>query len=273
MFNKILEDGSYQVGMYEEAAVIYKASPEMDLKLYKDFNRDITFNKNVKRLEESLKDKNLLKDNPIVVRKEEDGFYIIDGQSRNQAALAIGADRYFIITKEENLNIIIKFNTNQKNWVLKDYAKFWSSMPETSEVYNIYNDYMKCYGSFVTPSIMLMLWNNNRRSYSNRFTRSTKYGGNSAFKEGKLTFNNKIKRRLDKYLPCFEEVYHSAHTPPLTKGTVRRQLFQEVLLNSRKSPCFNYERFLKKLCTYPQRFNELRRRSDIEEHMYTIERS
>tara|TARA_A100000172_G_scaffold51927_1_gene32754 strand:- start:7464 stop:8270 length:807 start_codon:yes stop_codon:yes gene_type:complete len=258
-----------------EVNKIYKVNSDVKFEHYYK-NRPLTEAK-VKDLQNSLKESNLLHINPIIVRKVNVKgviiYKIIDGQHRNEAAIRENLTRYCIIDKSTDEHLMIKLNTQMKNWVLQNYAKYWSSVPETSEVYNIYLDYKKYYGKYTTDSIILMIWNNNRSVHRGRYRRDIEKGGNKSFKDGKLQFDTKIKRRLDKYLPMFEEVYCAAHNPPLQKSTVKRQVFQEVLMNAtRKSKCFSYDKFIKNLCSYPHKFNELRLRSDIEQHMYEIER-
>tara|TARA_R110002020_G_scaffold214408_1_gene421435 strand:+ start:105 stop:902 length:798 start_codon:yes stop_codon:yes gene_type:complete len=259
---------------FEEVNKIYKVNSDVMLKHYNE-NRPLSKSK-VRELVDSLKECNLLAINPIIVRAvDEDGktcYKIIDGQHRNEAAILAGVTRYCIIDRSTEEHLMIKLNTQMRNWSLKDFAKYWSKVPETSEVYNKYLEYKNCYGKYTTDSIILMIWNNSRTTYGNDYRRDGKNGGNNKFKSGKLEFNNKIKRRLDKYLPMFEEVYHSAHNPPFQRMAARRQLFQEVLMNAtRKSKCFSYDRFIKNICKYPHKFNELRLRTDLEQHMYEIE--
>ena len=259
-----------------EVNKIYRVDSDVKFEHYYK-NRPLTESK-VKDLQSSLRESNLLHINPIIVRKVKVNgvvvYKIIDGQHRNEAAIRECMTRYCIIDESTDPHLMIKLNTQMRNWTLKDFAKYWSNISETSEVYNEYLEYKDCYGKYTTDSIILMIWNNNRTSYHKKWERDGNKGGNKKFKDGNLEFNNKIKRRLDKYLPIFEEVYRAAHNPPLQKGAVRRQVFQEVLMNAtRKSKCFSYDRFIKNLCKYPHKFNELRLRSDLEQHMYDIESS
>ena len=259
----------------KEVNKIYKV--DLDLKFEHYYQNRPLIESKVKELQTSLRESNLLHINPIIVRKVKVNgvvvYKIVDGQHRNEAAVRESLTRYCIIDESIDPHLMIKLNTHMKNWNLQNYAKYWSNIPETSEVYDIYLDYKKYYGKYTTDSIMLMIWNNNRTIHRGSYHRDGQKGGNKPFKDGKLQFNTQIKRRLDKYLPMFEEVYRAAHNPPLQKGAVRRQVFQEVLMNAtRKSKCFSYDRFIKNLCNYPHKFNELRLRSDLEQHMYEIER-
>ncbi len=255
-----------------EVNKIYKVPKDMELKYYIN-NRDVS-QKKVKELEASLKECNLLSINPIIVREvDEDGvihYKIIDGQHRNEAAILADEDRYVIIDQSTNPHLMIKLNTQMKNWTLNNYANYWAGVPETSEVYNKYLEYKSCYGKYTTDSILLMIWNNTRSTCRGKgnYRRDGENGGNKKFKDGKLEFNNKIKRRLDKYLPMFEEVYRAAHNPPMKISTARRQLFQEVLMNAtRKSKCFRYDKFIKNLCKYLHVFIEVCFRGGMGIHM------
>tara|TARA_R100001086_G_scaffold249980_1_gene192263 strand:- start:2600 stop:3403 length:804 start_codon:yes stop_codon:yes gene_type:complete len=266
------------LNQFEEVNKIYKVNSDVKFEHYKG-NRGLSEVK-VKELQNSLRECNLLSINPIIVRAvDEDGktcYKIIDGQHRNEAAIREKVKRYCIIDRSTDEHLMIKLNTNMRNWSLKDFANYWAGVPETSEVYNKYLDYKSCYGKYTTDSILLMIWNNARTTYKTgeKYHRDVRNGGNKKFKEGDLEFNNKIKRRLDKYLPIFEEVYRAAHNPPMQRGAAKRQVFQEVLMNAtRKSKCFSYDKFIKNLCKYPHKFNELRLRVDLEQHMYEIESS
>lgn len=212
----------------KEINKIYEVHPDTKFKHY-DSNRPVSKIK-VKELVCSLKECNLLSINPIIVREvNEDGvthYKIVDGQHRNEAAILAGVTRYCIIDKSIDEHLMIKLNTQMRNWSLKDFAKYWSSIPETAEVYNKYLEYKNCYGKYTTDSIILMIWNNTRTTYK-EYTRDNIMGGNKKFKDGKLEFNNKIKRRLDKYLPMFEEVYRAAHNPPLQKVQQKDNSFKK----------------------------------------------
>lgn len=75
---------------------------------------------NLKKITNSIKYKNMLDINPIVVR--EDGG-IIDGQHRWMACKALGVPLYYLEQKKEfDPNDIIALNTNKRAWSLGDYV-------------------------------------------------------------------------------------------------------------------------------------------------------
>lgn len=92
------------------------------------------------RLVASIRKRNLLHVNPIVVDKD---MRVVDGQHRLEAASILGVEIYYI---EENIDRrdISMLNSNQKNWNAMDYINFYtveknSSFIQISSLVNKYS--------------------------------------------------------------------------------------------------------------------------------------
>lgn len=73
---------------------------------------------NVHNLVESIKNKNLLHLNPIIVNES---FEIIDGQHRLQACKILNIPIYYVMYKGTELEDVRALNTAQLRWGLQDY--------------------------------------------------------------------------------------------------------------------------------------------------------
>jgi len=95
-----------------------------DYDLFKDFssNREID-QKHLNRLIETIKSKNLLSINPIIVDSE---MRVIDGQHRLEAAKILNLHIFYISGDEINRHDIFRLNSNQKNWKTMDYINFYT---------------------------------------------------------------------------------------------------------------------------------------------------
>lgn len=80
-------------------------------------NRSLKENQ-VERLVESIKDKNLLDVNPIIVNKN---LEVIDGQSRLMAAKQLNVPIFYTVAKAANLEDVRLLNINVKTWGMEDY--------------------------------------------------------------------------------------------------------------------------------------------------------
>lgn len=72
----------------------------------------------VENLMESIKDKNLLEVNPIIVNMK---MEVIDGQSRLAAARQLGVPIFYMVAKAANLEDVRLLNINIRNWTMSDY--------------------------------------------------------------------------------------------------------------------------------------------------------
>jgi ParB-like nuclease domain len=84
-------------------------------------NRQIC-QKNIEKIKNSIKFKNLLHLRPILVDSD---YRIIDGQHRLEAAKQLLIPICYSVIKEATPSDIIKLNNNQKNWHLDDYLNYY----------------------------------------------------------------------------------------------------------------------------------------------------
>ena len=84
-----------------------------------DTNKNRTINyTHLTRLKESIKEKNLLPDNPIVV---DTNHVVIDGQHRLMAAQQLGVDIYYFVASTMTLSDTAKINGSSRKWEMDDY--------------------------------------------------------------------------------------------------------------------------------------------------------
>ena len=95
-----------------------------DYEIFKihECNREVK-ESSVKRLIQSIKEKNLLDSCPILVNGE---MYVIDGQHRLKAAEELGIPIYYRVQSDIEIRDMVKFNSNNVNWSLDDYFNFYS---------------------------------------------------------------------------------------------------------------------------------------------------
>ena len=99
--------------------MIYLEKNPQALKMYPD-NRKVN-KSHVTRIASAMKQKNLLKDLPILVRQEKDGVYVVDGQHRLGAAILLGAEVYCKkaeIMEKKHISLI---NSISKKWTKLEY--------------------------------------------------------------------------------------------------------------------------------------------------------
>ena len=76
---------------------------------------------NLRKLEASIKFKNLLSFRPILVNEKGE---VIDGQHRLQVAQMLNVEIFYIVQKQACVEDIVLLNENQKKWTLADYGNF-----------------------------------------------------------------------------------------------------------------------------------------------------
>ena len=196
---------------------------------------------------------------PIVV--SEDGR-IVDGQNRLAAARACNPqqDIYVVtIPNKDVAKVAIALNTNKKNWTLANFANYWSKQTDDKKVSEIYKKYLEYYeANNVTHGVLIAMFN---RQTSRHF--STKEGGNKEFKEGRLPFGPLNRNHVEDTLSKLRRLEHASLYSPLTRRTLRKQQFQEALLQALAVKCFNFDKFLNNLCHTRHQFNMLAKRVDM----------
>ena len=94
----------------------------MDYSIFKllGFNRKIRL-AHVKRLEESLRTKNMLSSNPILVNEN---MEVIDGQHRLKAAMNLSLEVFYCVLKNSEAHDIILLNSVKESWSTADYVNY-----------------------------------------------------------------------------------------------------------------------------------------------------
>ena len=243
----------------QQVNVIYKVEPSSD-----EYHKldTITGNRtvkklNVERIKESMRKRNFLNCIPIIIDKY---GRIIDGQHRYAAAVALGIPIYVVRVEDDDVgSIAIALNTNKSNWTLGNFAKYWAEQTDDPKIAEIYKTYLSYYeANKCTHGVLIAIFNGET---SRHF--STKDGGNKEFKEGRLPFGGFNRNHIEDTLSKFRQIKNASMTNRLKPTTLRKQQFQEDLLEAFEVPCFNFDKFLKNLCCSRHQFNEFAKKDDM----------
>lgn len=128
---------------------------------------------------ESIKEKNLLRDHPIIVNKD---YQVIDGQHRLAAAEKLKLPIYYIISQDYERDDLYKCQVS-KLWKLQDYCNFYIHKPEYKFV-----EEMRAKTKYQLHMIVECC------------TMGTKYS--VPFKKGKL----KLSQKMDVLIEKFEQM-------------------------------------------------------------------
>ena len=243
----------------QQVNVIYKVEPSSDEyhKLGKITGNRRVKRLNVERIKDSMLKRNFLNCIPIIVDKN---GKIIDGQHRYKSATSLGIPIYVVMVEDEDVgSIAIALNTNKSNWSLNDFARYWAEQkddPMIAEIYKIYLAYHEANHS--THGVLIAIFNGET---SRHF--SMKNGGNKEFKEGRLPFGGFNRNHIEDTLSKFRKIKNASMTNRITSRTLRKQQFQEALLEAFQVPCFNFDKFLKNLCCSRHQFNEFAKKEDM----------
>ncbi len=117
----------------------------------------------LKKLENSIKFKNMLNIRPIIVNNK---MEIIDGQHRLEIAKRLSLDIFYTIDNNSDDNDIILLNNNQTRWTQKDYLNYYVN--KNSKEYIKMNDFMRSL-NIIDPNICLYLVGNKGGSKDDKF--------------------------------------------------------------------------------------------------------
>ena len=112
-----------------------------DYDIFKFITGNRSLNENqVERLIESIKDKNLLEVNPIIVNTK---MEVIDGQSRLAAAKQLNVPIFYMVAKTANLEDVRLLNINVKTWGMDDYLESYlaQNIPDYYTLKRFHEDY------------------------------------------------------------------------------------------------------------------------------------
>jgi hypothetical protein len=221
------------------------------------WNRPIDHGK-IKRLSHSLKEVgNYTGCNPIIVDSKGN---VVDHQHLGLAAKGLGLDLYiYQIPDDEVGRVAIALNTNQTNWTLANFAKYWATQteqPEIAQIYQRFLDYQQ--SNDITCGVLIAIFN----QVSSRAI-FLKNGGNQEFKQGRLTFGLHNRRHIEDTLSKLRQLKSASLYCPISNRTFRKQQFQEAFLQAMEIPCFDFAVFLRNLCRSRHSFNKLAKRTDI----------
>jgi len=177
----------------------------------------------VESLIESIKDKNLLEVNPIIVNTK---LEIIDGQSRLAAAKQLDVPIFYMVAKTANLEDVRLLNINVKNWCMGDYLDSYLSqnVPDYYTLKKFHEEYA------IPLSICLMLLAGGK--YDRSEVRASYKNG-----DFKVTSLSNAKRIAEKLLDVRE--YSD-------RGLWRSRDFIMAVISLDKDPKINHERLMKK---------------------------
>lgn len=128
---------------------IHKTTDYTQFKTIKN-NREI-LKSHIKNIVESIKEVNLLENNPILVNKE---MEVLDGQHRLLAAKELKVPIFYTIIKGESGDAVRLINANLKHWSSPDYVRYFvgKGLPD----YILIKDFMEKYGFSVSLSIAIL---------------------------------------------------------------------------------------------------------------------
>ena len=216
--------------------------------------------RHVQNLKTSISECNLLKYRPIIVWKDRKKYEIADGQNRYKACTELGIPFYIQeIEGKPDRRMLSILNSNQRNWGLGDFARFWASKRGTQKVYGRYLTYHK--ENKVTHGILITI-------YAGETKRK---GRNISFKNGLLKDSPMILKHVEDRLYKLRQLEYAAFNPALLRTTLRKQQFQSAMLTAFNTPEFNFNKFLKNLYDTRHCFNKLAKAIDMEKEIYRIE--
>lgn len=219
------------------------ATDDLDRFNFHDKNRAVN-PAHVDNLETSVRKKNLLEDQPILVNEVWD---IIDGQHRLTVAKRLDETIYYIMREGLTVEDAITLNINTKNWTYKDYLRYW--IKQGKEHYIYFKRFMDKYGtSYSVTTGMLGL---GQATSGNQLTQ--------VFNSGKFKAKHKeYAEDLGAKLLKMKEHGDFANSRSFVLA------FDEVM----RIEEFDFEEFLHKVEMVPDRFA---RRSDTARYLRMIE--
>ena len=216
--------------------------------------------RHVENLKVSISECNLLKYRPIVVWKDRKKYQIADGQNRYTACTQLGIPFYIQEVEEKpDERMLSILNSNQRNWGLGDFARFWANKDGTRKKYKRYLTYHA--ENKVTHGILITIYEGETK----------RKGRNIEFKNGKLKESPSILRHVEDTLYKLRQLEYAAFNPALLRTTLRKQQFQSAMLTAFNTPEFNFNKFLKNLYDTRHCFNKLAKAIDMEKEIYRIE--
>lgn len=190
-------------------------------KFRKDNRQEINEN-HVKKLIESIKNRNLLEFRPIIINND---YEVMDGQHRLMAAKSLGVDIYYKIEKKIKPEDMIQLNLS-KSWSMNDYLNFY--------IQRNFDDYVALYNFMKKNNLSLSI------ALSIVCGKSSKVYSN--FKNGKFKF---IKEDIDSILlncrECIAFIKKNQKATQVTYTSTFR--FWKALIKLMNDENFNLEKW------------------------------
>jgi len=216
--------------------------------------------RHVENLKTSIAACNLLKYRPIIVWKDRKKYQIADGQNRYKACTELGIPFYIQeVDGKPNGKMLSILNSNQRNWGLGDFARFWAEKNGTRKKYRRYLTYHA--ENKVTHGILITIYEGETK----------RKGRNIEFKNGKLKESPSILKHVEETLYKLRQLEYAAFNPALLRTTLRKQQFQSAMLTALNTPEFDFNKFLKNLYDTRHCFNKLAKAIDMEKEIFRIE--
>lgn len=130
--------------------------------MFKDIrgNREIN-RKHLKKLQESILDKNMLDLNPIIVNEE---MRVLDGQHRLSACKNLNIPVSYIVADNGGIDEVKMLNTNVRNWTMKNFLDCY--ILRGLEEYQKIQRFMDKTGSTLGVAILLLTGNRTKSTDS-----------------------------------------------------------------------------------------------------------
>jgi hypothetical protein len=194
------------------------------------------------------------------VWKDRKKYQIADGQNRYTACTQLGIPFYIQEVEEKpDERMLSILNSNQRNWGLGDFARFWASKRGTQKVYGRYLTYHK--ENKVTHGILITIYAGE----------SKRKGRNISFKNGLLKESTMILKHVEDRLYKLKQLKNAAFNPVFQTTTLGKQQFQSAMLTAFSTPGFDYCKFLENIYDASHDFNELAKGTDMVKEIFRIE--
>lgn len=92
---------------------------------------------------------------PIIVNRDNDKFYIIDGQHRFEASKAINGPIYYVVAEHLSIREIAKLNSNTDKWKPKDFMDCYIKLG--MEDYGVLKEFIKSHGLPLRIALALLM--------------------------------------------------------------------------------------------------------------------
>lgn len=193
-------------------------------------NREVD-DKAVKKLMESIKEKNMLMLRPIIVDKN---LKVIDGNHRLEAAKRMQIPVYYVVDETLESQAMYLLNNAQKNWTLSDYLNYYVN--QGNEEYIKLNQFIS---KEKTPlNIAFQLLNGSRSG-----------GFFKTFRDGKYVFpdEKEFNESMEKKERILETIDYIKRKTSGLKLYLSRVTFYSALVEFFNIKSFDYTVFMTKL--------------------------